>query len=124
MNCIDLIEPTAMEQRFVYKILTADDWSAAQANGVTATDLDAADGYVHLSARDQVGETLRLHYSGAEGAVLLEFETAALGDDLLWEPSRGGALFPHLYGDLRVGEARRRWTLSVLDGRPQLPDDL
>ncbi|MEO0981941.1 MAG: DUF952 domain-containing protein [Pseudomonadota bacterium] len=114
-----------MSDRFVYKLLTAEDWAKAEAAGVTSTALDDADGYVHLSARDQVAETARLHYRGKAGCVLLEFDAPALGAALKWEPSRGGALFPHLYGALKVAAATRRWTLSLdTDGAPIMPGDL
>ncbi len=57
----------------VYKLLTGADWKAASAMGVTCTELDERDGYVHLSTRVQVAETARLHFAGAEGVRLLRF---------------------------------------------------
>ncbi|MEL7480279.1 MAG: DUF952 domain-containing protein [Pseudomonadota bacterium] len=109
---------------FVYKILSSDDWAAAQSSGVTRTALDEGDGYVHLSTRAQVGDTLRLHYAGAADVHLLEFALDGLGD-VRFEPSRGGDLFPHLYGSLEIALARRQWLLALdADGLPALPGDL
>ena len=83
----------------VYKLLTEADWALAEASGATATALDVADGYVHLSTHAQVRETARRYFSGQVRVRLLRFDPAALGD-IRWEKSRSGELFPHLYGPL------------------------
>lgn len=109
----------------VYKILGAPDEARAREYGHTDTDLDARDGYVHLSSKDQVGETLALHYEGQSGVHLYEFVLERLGGNVKWEASRGGALFPHLYGTLRLSEANRHWALDTdASGNPVLPEDL
>ena len=109
----------------VYKILSAADDERARELGHTDTDLDAADGYVHLSSKDQVAETLRLHYAGQHGVQLYEFASERLGGNVKWEESRGGQRFPHLYGTLRLSEATRHWTLETDDeGNPRLPKEL
>jgi len=85
----------------IYKILAASDWEAACAAGRFAgCGVDLQDGYIHFSCASQAGETARRHFRGREGLVLAAFEAERLGDDLRWEPSRGGELFPHLYGVL------------------------
>lgn len=87
--------------RFIYKIATRRQWKDAQAAGVfTGAAVDVADGYIHFSTADQVTETAARHFSGRTDLVLVAVETAGLGDALKWEPSRGGALFPHLYAPL------------------------
>ena len=88
-----------MTDTHVYKLLSQADWAVAEASGVTAVTLDVADGYVHLSGIATVAETARLYYSGQPVVHLLEFAVADL-TPLKWEPSRGGTLFPHLYGQL------------------------
>lgn len=89
----------------VYKIIAADAWAAARAAGVfEGSSLDLKDGYIHLSTAAQAGETARLHFHGVGGLLLLELEADDLGPELLWEPSRGGALFPHLHRPLRPSE--------------------
>lgn len=114
-----------LHQTRLYKILTAPDWQLAQAKGYTQTALDDADGYVHLSSRDQVAETLKLHYAGVAETHLLEFIGETLTGRLVWEESRGGAKFPHLYSKLLVREAKRDWVLVCdSDGIPQLPGDI
>jgi uncharacterized protein (DUF952 family) len=106
----------------IYKILLPEAWDAAVVAGVlTPAGVDARDGYVHLSAAAQVAETLRLWFAEPESVVLAAFEAEALGD-VRWEPSRDGALFPHLYGPLRAGDAVQSWRLTRgADGRFLLP---
>lgn len=85
----------------VYKILTADQWAQFQADGVfSGAPVDLVDGYIHLSADDQLQGTLNKHFAGQSGLVIAEIDLGALGDTVKWEVSRGGALFPHIYGDL------------------------
>jgi len=94
-------------QPFVYKILTRAQWSELRTKGEFAgSPDDLRDGFVHLSTLEQVPGTLAKHFAGQVGLVLVEVASAALGDALRWEASRGGALFPHLYGVLRVGDVR------------------
>ena len=85
----------------IYKILGRDEWAAAEGAGVfTGSPIDVADGYIHFSAEGQVQETLAKHFAGRADLVLVAVEAESLGPALKWEPSRGGALFPHLYGAL------------------------
>ena len=87
----------------IYKILKRDAWLAAQDAGTfTGAAIDHRDGYIHFSTGAQARETARLHFNGQADLVVLEVEADALGKALVWEPSRGGALFPHLYGTLPV----------------------
>ena len=84
-----------------FKILTASQWAQFQIDGLFAgAPVDLEDGYIHLSTVDQCDETLAKHFAGQNGLVILEVDLVALGDALKWEPSRGGALFPHIYGEL------------------------
>lgn len=104
---------TAPQPGYVYKICPQSDWETALATGVfTGAGIDLADGYIHLSTMAQVQDTARLHFRGQTGLILLEIETAALGDALRYEASRNGALFPHLYGPLPVVAVRRTWVLT------------
>lgn len=89
----------------IYKILRDAEWRALEDAGESAgAAVDRADGFVHLSTAAQVEETARRHFAGEQGLWLLAFEASAVGDALRWEPSRGGQLFPHLYGPLRRAE--------------------
>ena len=82
------------------------DWAAAQAAGVyTGSADDARDGFIHFSTREQVAGTLAKHFVGQRDLVLVTIDPERIGAALIWEPSRGGALFPHLYGDLPVTAA-------------------
>ncbi|MFG1900900.1 DUF952 domain-containing protein [Micromonospora carbonacea] len=85
----------------IYKLLTGAEWDAARAAGQFAgSAVDRQDGFVHLSAAGQLVETARRHFAGVTGLTLLAVDPAALGAALRWELSRGGELFPHLYGPL------------------------
>ncbi|MGQ3676502.1 DUF952 domain-containing protein [Xanthobacter sp. TB0139] len=84
--------------RLIYKICPADLWVQAQEKGVfEGAPVDHADGYIHFSTAEQARETARRHFSGQTGLKLIAVDRHALGPALKWEPSRGGALFPHLY---------------------------
>lgn len=84
-----------------YKLVDGREWQAARADGVyRGSVLDWADGFVHLSTAEQLPGTASKHYAGREDLRLVEVDLTALADTLRWEPSRGGALFPHIYGNL------------------------
>lgn len=110
----------------IYKIAEAGDFAAARDDGIYAgAPLDLQDGFIHFSTAAQLAETLRLHFKGRRGLVLVAVATAGLGDQLRWEPSRGGALFPHLYGNLEMSSVL--WTEGIdvnEDGYCRLPDRL
>lgn len=83
----------------IYKIATEAAFAPARPTaGFIGMPIDAQDGYMHFSTAGQLADTLRLHFAGQSDLVLLAVRTADLGGDLVWEPSRGGTLFPHLYG--------------------------
>lgn len=85
--------------------------------------VDHADGYVHFSTAPQLRDTLRLHFAGQSRLALFAVEAERLGDALRWEPSRGGQLFPHLYGELPMTAVAERATISVAaDGAVDLPE--
>jgi uncharacterized protein (DUF952 family) len=85
----------------IYKILARAEWLAALEAGVfVGSAVDRADGFIHFSTAGQMEETARRHFAGQADLVVLEVEAESLGETLRWEPSRGGELFPHLYGPL------------------------
>ena len=85
----------------LYKVCTEAAFAEAVSKGrFQGSPDDRRDGFIHLSARDQLRGTLDRHYARQASLVLLEVDANRLGDGLKWEPSRGGALFPHLYGPL------------------------
>jgi uncharacterized protein (DUF952 family) len=90
----------------IYKLLATDEWRAAKALGeYRGSAVDLADGFVHFSTGEQVVATAALYFDGRTGLTMLTVDPARLGVELLrWEPSRGGALFPHLYAPLPVTE--------------------
>jgi uncharacterized protein (DUF952 family) len=97
-----------MTSKEIYKVLRNAEWVEAQASGVFAgSPDDIRDGFIHFSTAEQLKGTLERHFAGEENLVVLEVEAQALGEALRWEPSRGGALFPHLYGGLPIAAVSR-----------------
>ncbi len=91
----------------IYKILPRAAWKAALAKGgFEGAAIDLQDGYIHFSTAPQAQETARRHFAGQPDLVVLEVNGADLGEALVWEVSRGGQLFPHLYGVLDVALVR------------------
>ncbi|WP_045387429.1 DUF952 domain-containing protein [Falsirhodobacter sp. alg1] len=87
----------------IYKIFRRAEWDAlCVARQTNGAPIDIADGYIHMSTAQQVAETAAKHFSGQSDLVLVALNDQALGEDLRWEPSRGGALFPHLYRPMRI----------------------
>jgi len=95
----------------VHKILAASAWDAVPPGGVWAgSDVDRADGFIHLSTDAQLHETARKHYAGRKGLMILTLDAdhPPLKALIRWEPSRGGDLFAHIYGELRA-----EWVLAA-----------
>lgn len=106
----------------IFKIFRAEEWQAFHESGVTrGAPVDLADGYIHFSTAAQVLETAEKHFADESGLIVLAVESEALGDDLKWEPSRGGQDFPHLYRRLRLADVA--WARPMHgDGAHVLPD--
>lgn len=110
----------------LYKIADRRAWCQARRDGqfIGSPD-DARDGYIHLSAAEQVAGTLAKHFSGRRDLVLIEVDADVLGAALRWEPTRGGALFPHLYAPLDMQAVISEEPLDCDDdGWHRLPRDL
>jgi uncharacterized protein (DUF952 family) len=92
----------------IYKICPAPLWRAAEGAGVfRGSEVDLRDGFIHFSSAAQVVETATRHFAGQSDLLLARVDATSLGSRLKWEPSRGGALFPHLYGDLDLAAVTR-----------------
>ena len=116
---------TAALPTTAFKILSRADWRANLAEGAyDGSPVDHADGYIHLSAADQLAVTAAKHYAGQSDLMLVEVDLDALGETLIWEPSRGGALFPHIYGPLPVAATRHARALSVTDAGDMILSEL
>lgn len=109
----------------VYKVLRSEEWQALAAQGETdGAPVDRADGYIHFSTAAQLGETLTKHFAGTGDLVLAACDAEAMQDALEWEPSRGGALFPHLYRRLRRDDVIWHQPVEMENGRPVVPDSV
>lgn len=108
----------------IYKIVPAALWRAAhEAGAFDGAPVDLADGYIHLSTAAQVRETARRHFAGQDDLLLVAVDPAALGAALVYEPSRGGDLFPHLYGPLPLSAVTATAPLPLDgDGGHAFPD--
>ncbi len=112
--------PSKDMSNFVYKLLRIAEWQEAKEQAFYAgAPVDVADGFIHFSTAAQVAETAAKHFAGIAPLFLLEFDTADLPQDQLkWEASRGGALFPHLYGPLPMKAIRQFWRLQATNDGP------
>jgi uncharacterized protein (DUF952 family) len=107
----------------LYKICPTALWREATRDGVfRGSEHDLRDGFIHFSTAEQLAETAAKHFAGQDDLLLIAVDGAALGDALKWEPSRGGALFPHLYGELALNAVVSVAALPLgPDGRHGLP---
>lgn len=106
----------------IYKIFRAPEWAALRTDGTTSgAPIDMTDGYIHFSTATQAAETAAKHFAGQSDLFLIAVDADALGSDLTWEPSRGGALFPHLYREMRIDDVHWAHPLPLHDGVHQFP---
>ena len=110
----------------IYKICAAAHWQAALNDGIfRGAAVDLRDGYIHFSTAAQVVETAAKHFAGQADLVLIAVDATSLGDALRWEPSRGGDLFPHLYGTFAPDAVRSVTPLPPgTDGRHVFPESV
>lgn len=110
----------------VYKIVPEALWRAAESAGrFDGAPVDHADGFIHFSTAAQAPETAAKHFAGQSGLLLVAIDPEALGAALRWEVSRGGALFPHLYGPLPLSAVLWARPLPLgADGAHAFPEDL
>jgi uncharacterized protein (DUF952 family) len=110
----------------IFKICPRETWRTAEASGrFDGASVDREHGFIHFSTAKQVAETAARHFAGQEDLVLIGVDAEQLGDALRWETSRGGALFPHLYGPLSLNAVRHIWPLPLGPGGAHLfPADM
>lgn len=99
----------------IYKILRNVEWAEFERDGVTlGAAVDRADGYVHFSTAEQLPGTLARHFADESDLVVVAVDVDAAGPELVWDHSRGGIFFPHLYRPLRRSDVV--WSRPVDDG--------
>ncbi|MEQ8823533.1 MAG: DUF952 domain-containing protein [Filomicrobium sp.] len=110
----------------MYKILLRSEWeNAVSAGSYRGSTDDRRDGFIHFSTAEQLQGTAAKFFRDQSNLLLVSFEAHALGEKLVWEPSRGGALFPHLYADLPTEAALEIVALELgADGVPKIPEGL
>jgi uncharacterized protein (DUF952 family) len=101
----------------IYKVFSSSEWAELDARGETpGSPADRADGFVHFSTAEQLPGTLKRHFAGETGLILLAVDADTAGPALRWEPSRGGVLFPHLHRPLTRADVL--WSRPLADGLP------
>ena len=115
-----------IEKPVIYKIVSKELWIQAKTIGeFVGASIDLKDGYIHFSTAEQAEETARKHFAGQEGLWLVAIDSGALELEmpgcLRWEPSRGGALFPHLYGALSMNAILWESELPWSEGSHHFP---
>lgn len=110
----------------IFKIVPHLMWADAKQKGIfLGAPIDLQDGFIHFSTADQVRETAAKHFAGQRDLLLLTVEAKALGSDLVYEVSRGGALFPHLYAPLTINAVIAEEALPLdADGHHIFPETL
>ena len=114
-----------MNLEFIFKIIDKEEWNKAKKKGIySGSPTDIKDGYIHLSEKEQIQETLRKHYPEQENLILLKVQTLNL-KHLLWEQASNGGVYPHLYSELDVKNVIEEYELSFNEnGTHQLPVNL
>ena len=97
-----------------FTIIAAEEWAGIVATGAYGgSAVDLADGYIHLSTAAQFAETAGKYYAGRDGLMSLSVDLGLLGEAVVWEPARGGQMFPHIYGPLPVAAVTARSLFRV-----------
>ena len=85
----------------IFRIASPESFAEAALSGFYhGEDHDKADGFIHASTRQQLADTLTLHYGDRDRVAIAQINPERLDAELKWEPARDGSLFPHIYGDL------------------------
>jgi uncharacterized protein (DUF952 family) len=110
----------------IYHVCKWDEWRRAEnAGAYEGSSQDKADGFIHFSSAQTVVESVAKHRAGQTDLVLLAVDPDKCGAALRWEPSRGGLLFPHLYGTLPVSAVISARDLPLgPEGTHKFPDTL
>lgn len=119
-------KPDVSNSEFIYKIVTATHWLASQdLDHIPPMPVDIGDGYMHFSTANQLSKTLELYFSGETGVVILAIRTLQVDENLKWEPSRGGDLFPHLFAPLEKSAIAWHKIVDVnASGQCDLPPEI
>ena len=109
----------------LYKIIDKQSWDQACHKGLfSGAAIDLRDGYIHLSTATQVRETARLHFAGVTDLLLVAIDESQVSANLKWEASRGGQLFPHVYGEIATALAMWAKPLPWNDVEHEFPVEL
>ena len=115
--------PDVADPDVAYKVLTAEQMDRLEREGTfTGAEADLADGFIHLSTAEQLDETVARHFAGQDDLHIAAVDLPVLADAVKWEPSRGGAMFPHIYAALPLSAVIAYGPLERADdGKVRLP---
>ena len=115
----------ASNESLIYKVVSRDDWESARKSGVfKGVSIDIQDDYIHFSTHAQVQETVAKHFAGQQDLLIVAVETESLGEQIKWESSRGGDLFPHLYDDLHFSSVVWEEDLPLEESGHRFPSQM
>lgn len=119
---LEIFEPFA--RRRLFHMVPAGSAGVLKALGEVRPASLEEEGFVHLSQAGQLEGTLDVHFEGVDRVLLLELDPEQVAADVRFEPSRGGALFPHLFRpiDLAKDVIGRTTLARGPGGRFQLPE--
>lgn len=118
------VPDTAMDS-LIFRIAAPEALAAASVQGHYEGEAhDKADGFIHCSAKAQIEGTLLAHYADAQKLAIAQIDTALLGDTLKWEASRGGQMFPHIYGVLPWSAVQAVYLITKDEDAWRLPQEL
>ncbi len=109
----------------VYKVSSKDEWEKAILNKFySESEIDNKDGFIHLSTKKQLNETVKKHFRGKKNLLVIFFCTKKIQDNLKWEVSRNGDLFPNYYGNLETKFAEKTYNLHLnANGIHEFPEN-
>jgi len=86
---------------YVYRVFSKVEFDKFKKNKIfNGNELDLSSGFIHLSKKEQLKETLSKYFKNHKGLVIAEFKTEKLTNYLRWEVSRHNEVFPHFYNNL------------------------
>ena len=87
----------------IYHVVSRVAWELAVSKGFYEADSLAAEGFIHLSTKEQVNGVLQRYYKGHTDLLLLHIEETKLIAELKYElASSVNEMFPHLFGRLNI----------------------
>tara|TARA_B100001057_G_scaffold289737_1_gene289790 strand:+ start:170 stop:481 length:312 start_codon:yes stop_codon:yes gene_type:complete len=96
------------KEKFVYRVMDIKEWNNfKKEKKFYGNEFDLASGFIHLSTRSQIKDTINLYFKDQKDLVILEICEKKIKENIKWEISRNNQLFPHLYGFLKLFDVKK-----------------